>query len=237
MTKILYKIVLFLLVFFCCVTGKAQQAPPADRLYVLPSIAQGNTVFRTFDDRYKGVKGGITLLENYVPGMVIMSNSQYFKHDKVNYDALNDQLVVIQDGKEAGVNIVMVKNFVLTTKDDSLHFTKLLGPDNKMGYFQKLNDGKKVILYKKVYKKLIEPDYRGAYSQGRDYAEFVTEQKYLFIHEGLTRPQELKNKKLFSDDFPEYKDKLDAYIKQQKIDFKKEEDVKQLFKYLNEISG
>lgn len=235
MNKILVTSFIVQFVIVVYVTSPAQVATPADRPFSLNSFAENSSVFRSFDNRYKGVKGGITYLENYVPGIIFMSKGQVVKHDKINYDAFNDELVVFYEGKEAGVNKLMVNSFLLITGIDSLYFDRVLGPDNKVGFFQRLNNEKKVILYKKVYKKLIEPDYRGAYSQGRDYAELVTEQKYMFLDAGKKRLMELKSKKLFSEDFPENKDMLDAHVKKEKIDFKKEEDLKQLFKYLNEI--
>lgn len=224
-----------LLALLTCAVGNAQQAPPGDRIYTLKSIQQGNTVTRTFDNRYQGVKGGITLLENFTPGVIRISNGQLVIHDKVNYDALNDELVVFQDGKELGVNKVMVSHFVLVVKNDSLHFDRLYGPDNKIGFFQRVGNGNNIVLYKKVYKKLIEPDYRGAYAQGREYSELVTEHKYLFSDDGKKRVKEVKNKKSFSDDFPDSKELIDTFIKKKRIDFKTEEDLKQLFEYLNEI--
>ena len=92
----------------------------------------------------------------------------------------------------------------------------------------------KVVLYKKIYKTLREPDYKGAYSSGRDYAEFVSEEKLFWLERGKPL-KELRNKKIFLEQFPEHEDALAKFVKKEKIDFKDENDLRQLFGYLNEL--
>jgi hypothetical protein len=200
----------------------------------IQSLTEGNTVFRSFDDRYAGVKGGTTLLQEWAPGKITMTRGQVFSHDKINYDAFNGELIVLRDDREAVVNVNMVKDFVLNVGADTLHFTRLPGADGKLAFFQKLVPDAKVGLYKKVYKILVEPDYKGAYSTGRNYAEFISEEKFFCVVPGKGM-KELKSKKNLLEEFPDHKDALNQFIKKEKIDFKNQNDLKNLFVYLNKL--
>jgi hypothetical protein len=210
------------------------QLTPPEKQMTMQSLVEGNAVFRSFDDRYKGVKGGITLLENWVPGTITMNKGQVLNHDKVNYDAYNGELIILRNNQEAVVSLMMVQSFVLKHVDDTLHFARLLGVEGKPGFFQKVTAHGKVVLYKKIYKTLVEPDYKGAYSAGRDYAEFLQEEKLFFMVDGEPL-KELKNRKAFLSTFPDQEEALEKFIRKEKTDFKDEQDLRDLFAYLNQI--
>ena len=217
------------------VNGVAQQLTLAEKTQSLQSVATGNSMFRSFDERYKGVKGGVTLFERYVDGQIFFTNGKIVAHGKVNYDAYTNELIVFHNNLDVIVSENMVNHFVL--KDlhgDTLRFDKLIAPGGKVGYFQAFFGGRQVRLYKQIYKRLIEPDYKGAYSTGRDYAEFVTEQKFLVLKEGVLT--EIKNKKSINEIFPSQREATEHFIKAQKISFKDENDLLKLVGYVDEIS-
>lgn len=173
-------------------------------------------------------------MEHFVPGKIRMAKGQIVHYDQVNYDAYNDDLLVLRDGQETIVRASMVRYFVLPVNGDTAHFARLAGPEGKLGFFQKMIDGNKIGFYKKIYRELKEPDYKGAYSQGRDYAEFIPRHKY-FIHEKGKKLIEFRNRKTFLENFPAHQEQLEAFIKRERTDFKDEADLKKLFLYLNEI--
>ncbi|WP_254169539.1 hypothetical protein [Chryseosolibacter histidini] len=230
MMLLLTGMVILLTSSFC----HGQSNTPAESQADLQALASGNAMFQSFDHRFKGVQGGITLLERYAPGKIRMSRGQLVSYDQVNYDAFNDELLVLRDSQETMVTATMVRYFVLSVNGDTAHFVRLAGPEGKMGYFQKMINGSKVGFYKKYYRELQQPDYKGAYSQGRDYAEFIARHKY-FIHQKGKKLIEFKNRKTFLENFPEHEEKLETFIKQEKTDFKDEADLRKLFLYLNEI--
>jgi hypothetical protein len=214
--------------------SNGQPHTPAEAQADLQALASSNSMFQSFDHRYKGIKGGITLLEDYVPGKIRMFKGPVVNYDKVNYDAYGDELLVLRDNNETIVTATMVRHFVLSVNGDTAHFARLAGPEGKLGFFQKMIDGRKVGFYKKIYKELKEPDYKGAYSQGREYSEFISRHKY-FVHEKGKKLSEFKNRKTFLQHFPEQEKALEDFIRREKIDFKEEADLKKLFLYLNEI--
>jgi hypothetical protein len=232
MQKLILTIILTYTFIFPFTPGKAQGLDPNQGATNLKALSTGNSMVQTFDNRYRGVKGGITLLENFVPGKIRMTMGKWVNHDQVNYDAYNDELLVLRDGKEMVVTMQMVNHFVLDTQTDTLHFQRLPGSDGKAGFFQKVTNTEKVVLYKKISKTLLEPNFKGAYSAGRDYAEFVQAAKY-FVWQKGNPPREFKNKKSFLKYFPDNKP-LAQFIKTEKIDFKNEADLKRIFNYLEE---
>src|SRR5688572_1816040 len=123
------------------------QLTPSEKQMTMQSLVDGNAVVRSFDDRYRGIKGGITLLENWVPGTVKMTRGQVWNHDQMNYDAYNGELVILHNNQEAVVSLTMVHSFVLKNAADTLHFRRLFGVDAKPGFFQKLTGDGKVVLY------------------------------------------------------------------------------------------
>jgi hypothetical protein len=226
---------LFPVLFAAGMTTTHAQMTPSESQMNLQAVTGGN-IFRTFDNRYRGVKGGVMLTETFLPGKVFMAQGQRFALDKMSYDAFNDELVVLRDNQEMAVTTTKVTGFVLNNGADTLHFDRVLRPDGKMGFFQRLNASGVIRLYKRSYKILREPDNKGAYNAGKDYAEFIPESKY-FIQEKDQTFKEFKTKKSFLQLFPENKNALESFIKQEKIDFKRDEDLVRLIDYLSEIKG
>jgi len=236
MNKVVKKTLLILMLSADMIVCQSQ-VNTAESQQNLNALGGGSGMFRSFDNRYKGIQGGLMLQENFVSGKIQMSKGQLVKHERINYDAYNDELVVLmKDDREAVVNTLMVINFVLNVGADTLHFSRLLRPDGKIGFFLKMSNSGNILFYKRVYKTLAEPSYKGAYSVGRDYAEFVPEQKYFFLEKGW-QLKEFKNRKSFVEQFPDHEEALESFIKKEKIDFKNDDDLRRLFKYLNEIRG
>jgi hypothetical protein len=199
----------------------------------LNSVALGNNVYRAIDNRYKGVHGTMTIFENYLPGKIVMSKGQIVVHDKVNYDAYNDELIVIKKDQEVALATLMVNNFSLYSPScDTLDFVRLIDSKGKIGFFEMLFHGEQMSLVKKHKKILLEPSYKGAYSAGREYAEFINENKK-FVLLSDNQPKEFKNRKTLIEILPDKKDQIEKYCKQNKVDFKKEDDLLYLFVNLN----
>jgi hypothetical protein len=199
------------------------------------SIAEGNSMFRSFDNRNKKTKGQLTVFEEYLPGGVTMNNGDEIDFNRMNYDGYHDVIIVVRKKQEQVVTTMMVKSFYIADYTDTLRFDRLLRPDNRMGYYQRLTEGTHVKLYKKLFTTIQEPTYTGAYSLGKQHAELVPGFTY-YIQEGTFRPKEFKNKKMFLDLFPdEEQQQLSAFIKEKKTDFKDDQEVIALIEYANNL--
>jgi hypothetical protein len=221
---------------FTCGSNISAQSNAADNYFNLQSLSSGTSMFRSFDNRYKGMKGTPMLLENYVPGRIVMSSGMKVKHDKVNFDSYNNELMVIQNGIESVVSMALVSHFILEpNSNDTVFFEKAQDLDRKTRFFQRLYAGKNLSFVKKHFKELIEPNNTGAYSAGRAYAELVPEQTYFLKIGKELKP--FKNKKTFLQQLPADRDSAEQFIKTQKVDFKNEQSVMRLVEFLDSQSS
>jgi hypothetical protein len=226
----------FLSLFLILCSGISLFAQPntAETASNLKSMQDGGGMFRSFDSRAKDTKGSLKVFEEYLPGGVTMNNDQEFEFNRMNYDGYYDVVLVIRKKEEQVATTMMVKSFYIVDVTDTLHFDRLLRTDNRMGYYQRMTEGKNVKLYKKLFTTLEQATYTGAYSLGKTHAELVPGYTY-YTQEGSMRPREFKSKKDLIELFPNEKEKLQAYLKEHKTDFKKDAEVVALIEYLDSI--
>ena len=220
-------------VFVSSLTAVHAQTNSADATANMQSI-EGGGMFRSFDNRSKGTKGSHKVFEEYLPGGITMNNGQEFEFNRMNYDGYYDAIVVIRKKEEQVVTTMMVKAFYIVDVTDTLHFDRLLRDDNRMGYYQRLTNGNNVKLYKKLFTTYQPATYTGAYSTGSTEGQLVPNFSY-YVQDGKMRPKEFKTKKALLELFPEEKEKLQEYMKENKTDFKKENEVIELISYLDSI--
>ncbi len=196
-------------------------------------LGAGSYTARTFDNRYKGVKGSVTLLSDFAPAKIYMTDKKAVTYPKVNFDAHDNELIIARNGSEYVIHKKLVDRFSIYTGTDSLHFTKVTGEDDKILYFQVLAPGD-IQLLKKNIKIFKEASYQGAYSAGREYDEFIDDKKYYVAVAGKPMT-EFKNRKSLQQIIPaEYTDEMDQYIKKNGLNLKEEQHLVMLFRYLND---
>jgi hypothetical protein len=198
------------------------------------SISGGNSMFRSFDSRDKKLRGTLNIFEDYLPGVIELTDGKEIEFDRMNYDGYYDALIISRKRQEQVVTTMMVEGFYVIDDPDTLFFDRMLRPDDKMGFYQRLSLNEHISLYKKHVRSLEQPTYNGAYSTGKQYAELVPVSKY-FVRDGTFRPREFKNKKTFLELFPNEEVQLNKFIKEKKIDFKKEQDLISLVTYLDKV--
>jgi hypothetical protein len=223
----------FVCVFSVVLAGSAgAQIQGADALSNIDDLASGSSMFRSFDNRFKGVVGTPTYLETYKRGLIQATSGKWFTNDSVNYDAYNDDLLVKRLGAEAIVSKGMVKQFVLLDKD-SIRFVRKELPDGKITFVRVIVDDHVRLLAREI-KLVSEPTNSGAYSSGRSHREF--ESKTIFLVETESGLAEIRTKKDLSTAFQSRQSEADAFIKKHKINIKKEQDMRDLVQYINKLS-
>lgn len=222
-----------LFITFCAATTALAQSNSAETQATVQSMESGG-MFRSFDKRAKDTKGSFKVFEEYLPGGITMNNGQEFEFNRMNYDGYFDAIVVIRKKEEQVVTTMMVKSFYIVDVTDTLYFDRLLRTDSRMGYFQRLTEGKNVKLYKKLFTTFQQATWTGAYSLGSSQSEIIPNFTY-YTQDGTLRPKEFKTKKELFELFPEQKQKLQEYLKQHRTDFKKDAEVIALIQYLDSI--
>lgn len=198
-------------------------------------MSSNTSMFRSFDNRYEGVTGQPTLFEDYVTGRVITKNGVKYNNVQINFDAYQNELVVLnRQKKPVIVNSAEIDSFMMVSPLDNLplHFKKV-SVEGKILYAQLLCDGK-VKLFKHPGKKLERATYTGAYNQnGKRYDEFVETTEYYFQSDGNKLAKLVRTKKALSNIIPEKENEIERWIGKNKI--KSDEDLKRLFEHINSL--
>lgn len=190
-------------------------------------------MFRSFDNRFKGMDGSPLLFAKYLPGIITMTGGKTVKHDQVNFDAYANELLVMRNGVETVVAKSMITGFLLMHNFDSLNFVIVRDGEGKV--FMREVVIAEIGLFEKSYKSVKQPNNTGAYSSGNTYGEFIDEKDYYWKAMDNDVAHLIKNKKMFLADFSEIEKELSAYLKENKVSFKKEEDLIALIAYTNRM--
>jgi hypothetical protein len=207
------------------------QVEGSDGFSNMESIGSGNSMFRSFDNRFKGIVGQPLLYEKYLPGRIYMTSGRVVDHPRVNFDAYTNDLLVKRDNAEVVVNKNMVKKFSILFDEDSVHFEKLqvMG---RADFYQPLAKGA-FSLYQRTAKIIRGPTNTGAYSSGTNHSEFNAIVRY-YWRDASGVLYEIKNKKAFVDDFKgKSKFNIEAYLKRNKTNFRDAEHLIKMFAAIN----
>lgn len=200
-----------------------------------PYNLSGRSVM-TYDNRYEGVKGTYTFLDEFMPGTVELKKGK-FTNVLINYDAYNDNLLAKNDKINDVVQMRkdLVINFVLkNASGKEFAFTKQSINGTPTFLLNLVRDT--ISLFCRISKTIKKADIGGAYNTSENRKdEFVTTSTFYFA-KGNDDLQEIqKNKKGILNAFPEFKDQLSTYLKQNKIDFNSHDHMKLVIMYVNTL--
>ncbi|HNQ37721.1 MAG TPA: hypothetical protein P5086_04050 [Prolixibacteraceae bacterium] len=136
---------------------------------------------QTFDNRYEGTKGSPYLSEEWLKGAVMVSGVEEPQVALLNYDCLNDELLVrLADGNPAALPHENVASFLLYDEQspDKYRYFVPITPQKGDPYFcEVLYSGRNILLVhpRKTFRKA---DYQRAYSPDRKYDEYLDESVY-----------------------------------------------------------
>ena len=192
--------------------------------------------FKAYDDRYEGVKGNYTFLEEFMPGTVELVKGK-FSNVPINYDAYTDNLLAMNDKINEAVQMRkdMVLNFVLTNSaGKEFPFSKQSLNGTPTFLLELVRDT--ISLFCRISKTIKKADFGGAYRIDETrHDEFVTSDIY-YVAKGTLKLQELrKSKKYVLQMFPEFKDQLSVFLKQNKIDFNNHDHMRLVIQYINTL--
>ncbi len=194
----------------------------------------GTNAIRTFDDRYRGVRGTPFLFEDWTLGTLFLDDSTEVSNVKLNLDIANNRLYVRSNdqvvllSKDRVRYIRFLADFTLFTNSKVAGLSLEGDP-----YIQVLEEGKNK-LYAIRNKKYIEADYRGAYSSGQKYDEYRdADSEYVLAREdGEVKTFKLKKKDIF-EIFPVSEADLKEIIKENDVNIKSEKGLTNLVIYHN----
>ena len=218
-----------------CVTGLMYAQPSGPTGFdANANLANATTSgFRSFDNRYAGVKGGSAVFEDFVYGNVNMADGERAVGQELNYDVITKELIVRSRvyKRILAVRRDLVKSFeLIDVAGDTLVFTKA----SDKGYEQRVFEGNNIKIYYHRTKQLIKASFGGAYnSSAKNYDEFVEENTFLISANGEPLEEIKPSRKAFERKFPAKKAAIAEYYKNNKVDLKKTKEMAAFVAYLD----
>lgn len=221
----------FFLLFGFVLTTAYGQIQGADAVANLNALSTGESMFRTFDNRMKGVEGTPFIFDTFQKGFVILLSERKIVCNEINFDALHQEVVVMKEGREFTVDMGSLTGFTILTDSDTLLFRKVYNQDGKWVYLQELVSGSYRLV--KIHRKYIkESTNTGPYSAASRNGKVEVGNQYFLTTDGRTLV-ELKNKKQLLSALPEKKTAIELFLKGKHHVFKKEEELIHLVAHLN----
>jgi hypothetical protein len=170
-----------------------------------------------FDNRYEGTKGSTRLYDTLLLSFLKIKGQNYYLELKTDIDLVGNTLLYLhpKTGKLLALPADMVSEVVINSEGKELVFRtggKNFNKDFKtQKFYQVLKDGPFPFI-KVPVKKFIEANYKGAYSAGRPYDEYVSKSTYYIFGPDSTFHQLQLNKKSLVRIFPEKKELISKII-------------------------
>lgn len=173
------------------------------------------------------------LFEEFMPGGIVLTDGQRLSFARMNHDQAEDVVVVKRNGEEQAVVTKMVKSFYLVPDDDdTIFFDQVSCAKEKSGYYQRLNTHRSFHLLKKVVLEAEKPIEASSTYAATTPKETIVKKSSYFVRDSGGCPVGFKNKKSLLELYPHRRDEINAYIKKNDIDFKKEDEMSALIDYM-----
>jgi hypothetical protein len=206
------------------------QLQGADGVANVSSLGSGD-MFRTFDNRFKGLEGFPTVFATPFPGVIYLKNGETMLYQKVNYDVLANEVIVVRNNIEMVVKNHLVTKFSLIYDEDSINFVKVVLPTGTRFVEQLVKGDFRV--YKVSVKTVEAPTNSGAYSSGSLTSKITEEIVYYWSYGDRPLDEITSKKKLLNGlEAATGKDFTD-FIKENKLSFKQDNHLKKLFNHVN----
>lgn len=208
--------------------GSAAQNP-SDLPPNSPPFNLNGQVLKTFDDRYEGVRGTYLFQDIFNSGIVDLKKGQ-IKDTPINYDAYTDNVLAKRGDIVYTLRKDLIIGFTLTTSDGHAYKFIAKNIDQRQTFLMVIQE--QPGLYCRVTKILKRTEAGGAYnSQQNNYDEFIWQNSYYTEKNGALLPVKA-NKKSFIAALPGYKEKIENYLKQTKVDFVNYDEIIQMMQLL-----
>jgi hypothetical protein len=207
-----------------------------------PNTGGGNVIL-SFDTRYKGFLNSPYLLESWAKGDLFFKNGTKYSDVDLKLNTYSDEVIVRK--RDTGDSIIVdkaaIQHFTLVNgQGHQMLFRKLTDAETKQsGFYHVLHEGSKYTLLAHYKKTILKADFKGAYSAGRYYDEFLTSVNYHLVSKSSSEWVKLKtNEKALLKTLNDEDGKLKAFIKEQKLNpAKNQEDLVRLIQQADQAGN
>lgn len=197
-----------------------------------------NGMINTIDHRYEGLRGTPYFLPEWTKGQIEMTAGQNYTNVPLKFNAYQQQLMLLRtwsNNDSIVVDAGQVKRFILKNNDGQTYLfarlptAKTSDQSLKDGYFLVLYEGKNALL-KRVAKTFKPADYKNPYANDVRYDAFRDAFSYYLLKPDQTLTKIKLSDKSLIDALGDRKDELKAFVKQENLYFKTENDAVTLVK-------
>ncbi len=196
----------------------------------------GNHSVITLNKTYEGIKGTPFLVDEWLKGSFTLLDSTTYSNVDLKYDLYNEMLVVkdARTGRLIAPEPASIQSFTFSGRN----FLALSVPEfegnSKVLFWEIIYQGNRLV-GRHINKILKEANYEGAYNSDKPYDE-LQETKPRYVYRNIENELVVfkKNKKSIMKAFPA-SGEIEKYIKSEKLNLKKEEDIIRLAAYMDTI--
>jgi hypothetical protein len=194
------------------------------------------------DGLYEGIKGTPYLFNEWKKGNIYLIDNTYINDVSIKYNIYTDDILYLnsKSGDSLIIDRSLINSFEITgdNSNNLLLFKEIsLRPykKDKSTFVKVLYDGKSKFIVKYT-KTFIKADYKGAYSAGRKYDEYIDDQQYYIMKDDNTPAKIKLNKKSVTKVLSDKDDKIKSYLNEHKLALDNEDDVERLLQYYDSIA-
>ncbi len=195
------------------------------------------------DELYEGIKGTPYLFNEWKQGNIYLNDNTYINDVNIKYNIYTDDVLYLhrKSGDSLIIDRSLINSFEITDDNSGnlVLFKEIsLRPDknDKSTFVKVLYDGKSkfIIKYTKTF---IKADYKGAYSAGRKYDEYIDDYQY-YIITNSTDPVKIKlNKKSVVKALSDKEVKIQPFLNEHRLNLNDEYGIAELLEYYDSISN
>ncbi len=198
--------------------------------------ANASSSVRVFDSRYEGIKGSPYLLDDWLAASLVTDNGQKIENVEIKLNLTEDGVFV----KNENGGVLRLRSSAVDTIQLTENEQMFVSVENLLGqnqyedsyYLELMERGEKVSLVARRYKSYMEANFKGAYSAGRTYDQYIDETDFFFLKNGQLSEVKTSIKSL-AEGLGMDKKQLRNYINKYEINIREEEGIKKLVKYFN----
>lgn len=186
------------------------------------------------ENKYTAIDGSPFLIDNWTKGDVKTDKGVINKDIDLKYDMVDDRVTFRNPGGQEMDFVHLITSFTLYTQEGNRHFKRFseISEYNGLPFFEVMGEGEKLILLKKTTRAIME---NKAYGSATTTRSFSDNTRYFLLKKDGTYEKVKKDKKAIMTALADKTSEMEAFVKENKTDFKKESDLSKLMTYYNSL--
>lgn len=183
-------------------------------------------------NKYTEVDGSPFLLENWTKGEAVSDKGIAGKNLELKYDLVDDRVTFKNEKGEEMEFVNFITAFTLYGENGKRNFKRFseIKEFNGVPFFEVLNEGEKLRMLRKSVKTIMETKAFNSATTTRTFSENV---KYFLLKKDGSYERIKKDKKSIVSAMADKTAEVEAFIKANKTDFKKDDQIGALLTYYN----